>query len=268
MKTNNTYAVITGAGRGLGKAIAIELAHRRKNLILLAKEGEGLDTFSHQLSEQYKIKVRFLELDFLRMDSLTQISKLTKNLDIDTLVNNAGIGGSMFFDQTDIHQIDSIIQINIRMLVMLTHLMIPKLKAHHTSYLLNVASMASCCPIAYKTVYPASKAFVYSFSKSMTEELKYLGVHVCVLLPGPFKTNKEVSQRINRQGWWVKAGLLTPQKLAHIGVNALLHKKSVAIPGVINKINWLLLKILPKAISIPAVSGGVKNEIQPMALHA
>ncbi len=180
MSTNDRYAIITGAGRGLGKAMAIELARRNKNLILLAMAGEGLREFSSYLINKYGIKAEFLEVDFLHSESLSRVSNFIKYLNIDILVNNAGIGGSTYFDQTDITRIDSIIQVNIRMLVLLSRLLISKFKKETSSYILNVASMASCCPIAYKTVYPASKAFVYSFSKSLTEELKCFGVHVCV----------------------------------------------------------------------------------------
>ncbi|MCW3786720.1 SDR family NAD(P)-dependent oxidoreductase [Plebeiibacterium sediminum] len=261
MKPKDTYAVVTGAGKGLGKSLSVELARRNKNLVLLAKEGEDLFGFGAFLTKKYGVKIHCVEVDFLQEESLATVADKLKNLNVNILVNNAGIGGSMFFDQTDIQRIDSILQVNIRMLVMLTRLLISKLKNQTSSYILNVASMASCCPIAYKSVYPASKAFVYSFSKSLAEELKCFGVHVCVLLPGPIKTNSEVSHRIEKQGWWVKAGLQTPTQLAQIGIDALFRHKSVVIPGLITKINWLLLKILPKSICIPMVSQAVKNEI-------
>ncbi len=265
MKPKVTYAIVTGAGKGLGKAIAQELARRHKNLVLLAKEGEGLIDFGQFLTHIYGVKVHCIELDFLQPESLSRVAKELEHLNINILVNNAGIGGSIYFDQTKIEQIDSIIQVNIRMLVMLTRLLVSKLKTQATSYILNVASMASCCPIAYKSVYPASKAFVYSFSKSLAEELKCFGIHVCVLLPGPIKTNSEVTHRIENQGWWVKVGLLTPEELAKISVRALLQKRRVVIPGIINKINWLLIKVLPKSISIPVISNAMKNEIDKVA---
>ncbi len=265
MKTQDIYGIVTGAGKGLGKSIAIELARRRKNLILMAKEGEGLNEFAKYLENKYSMKAEAYELNFLHPDSFLKMKKIVENKNVDTLVNNAGIGGSMYFDQSNVDQMESIIQINIRMLVLLTRQLTSKLKKQKKSYILNIASMASFCPIAYKTIYPASKAFVYSFSMSLAEELKRFGVHVCVMLPGPFKTNKEVSRRIEKQGWWVKAGLQTPERLASIAINAMYGGKKVVIPGFITKINWLLLKILPKSISIPLISNAVKNEIPKLS---
>ncbi len=265
MKTDYIYGVVTGAGKGLGKSIAIELARRRKNLILMAKEGEGLIDFANSLESKFNIKAEAYELNFLHERTISKVKEILEDKRIDVLVNNAGIGGSMYFEQSNVEQIDSIIQINIRMLVFLTRILTAKLKEFRSSYVLNIASMASCCPIAYKTIYPASKAFVHSFSMSLAEELKQYGVHVCVMLPGPIKTNREVSQRIEKQGWWVKAGLQTPEKLASIAIESMYRHKTVVVPGIITKINWLLLKILPKSVCIPLISHAVKNEINEVA---
>ncbi|MGQ1786864.1 MULTISPECIES: SDR family NAD(P)-dependent oxidoreductase [unclassified Saccharicrinis] len=255
------YAMVTGAGKGLGKSIARELAMNGYNLLLLAQKGEGLPLFCKELHQIFNVRAECLEIDFLWPDALSQIKAMLGKYEIKVLVNNAGVGGSMFFEQSNLAYIDTIVQVNVRMVAMITHLLIPKLKEHTESFILNVASMASCCPIAYKTVYPASKAFVYSFSKSLAHELRPHGVRVSVLLPGPIKTNSEVAQRIEKQGWWVKAGLQTPQQLAAIAIHKMLHHKKVIIPGWINKINWVLLKLVPQSLSIFMVSRAVKNEI-------
>ncbi|TLX72272.1 SDR family NAD(P)-dependent oxidoreductase [Labilibacter sediminis] len=261
MKTNKIYALVTGAGKGLGKAIASELAQKGHHLLLIAREGENLSDLSCYLSLMYKVDVRFLEIDFLNENALKAIEEWILPYNIDILVNNAGIGGSTFFDHSDLPGIDAILQVNVRTLALLTRLVVYKLQQQTTSYILNVASMASFCPIAYKTVYPASKAFVYSFSKGLALELKDHGVHVCILSPGPIKTNAEVSKRIEQQGWWVKAGLWSPEKLASMTIRKMFNGQKVIIPGLINKLNWALLKILPTTISIPIVSKAVKNEI-------
>ncbi len=262
MKTQIKYALVTGAGKGLGKAIATELATKHINLLLLAREGEHLQAFCQELKLKFAIDVECLEIDFLETNAISQIENFIRHKDVFMLINNAGIGGTMLFEKTGADFIDAVIQVNVRMLAMITRMMVNKLSEHAHSYILNVASMASCCPIAYKTVYPASKAFVYSFSKSLALELKQSGIHVCVLLPGPIKTNAEVSKRIEKQGWWVKAGLQTPEKLASIAVKSLFNHTEVVIPGIVNKVNWLLLRLLPKTICIPIISRAMKNEIQ------
>ncbi len=255
------YALITGAGKGLGKAISLELASRHKNLLLLALSGERLPDFCQSIREQYNVDVQCFEIDFLLPGALLKIENWVRKFEINILVNNAGIGGSNYFEDSELTYIDAIIQINVRVLTLMTRILVPKLKKHKAAYILNVASMASYSPIAYKTVYPASKAFVYSFSRSLSEELKGSGVDVCVLLPGPIKTNSEVIRRIDQQGWWVQVGLQSPSELASIAVQKMFDHQKVVIPGWVNKINWILLKIIPASIRIPLISNAVKSEI-------
>ncbi|MBK3519195.1 SDR family NAD(P)-dependent oxidoreductase [Carboxylicivirga marina] len=262
MKRAITYALVTGAGIGLGKAIATELAKKGHNLLLLARPDESLVELSQYLSVQYKINTQCKEVDFTESDAMPSVQQWLKGYTVNILVNNAGIGGSNYFQHENIDNMDAMLKVNIRAMVLLTHMLMENMSKNAPAYILNVASMASCCPIAFKTIYPASKSFVYSFSRSLNEELKPLSISVSVLLPGPIKTNHEITSRINKQGWWVKAGLQNPKNIAEIAVRKMLNQNCVIIPGRINKINWLLLKLLPKGISIPLVSNAVKNEIQ------
>jgi short-subunit dehydrogenase len=268
MKTKETFAVVTGAGRGLGRAISLELASQGKNVILIAREGEYLMGLCRRIEKQFHVKTRFLEINFLDADAMDRIANWLNPFEIDVLVNNAGLGGSNYFETSDVSYIDAIIQVNVRTVSLMCRMLIPKLKLHRHAYILNVSSMAACCPIAYKTVYPASKAFVYSLSRSLSEELKNSGISVCVIQPGPIKTNEDVIKRIEKQGWWVKMGLLSPAELASIAVRKMYSQRKVVIPGWINKINWLLIKLLPASIRIPLVSSSVRNELFEIQLAA
>lgn len=84
---------------------------------------------------------------------------------------------------------------------LLTHQLLPNLQKSSKAYVLNVSSLAAFSPIGYKTVYPASKAFIHSFSRGLYQELKDTNVFVSVVNPGPMKTNAEVSRRIEEQGF-------------------------------------------------------------------
>jgi short-subunit dehydrogenase len=148
-------------------------------------------------------------------------------------------------------------------------LLLPELKKQESAYILNVASMASFSPFAFKTVYPASKAFIYSFSRGLHEELKGTNVFVSVIHPGPVKTNAEVTARILKQGVFGRMGQVSPEKLARIAIRQLMVRDSLILPGVLNKINWLLMAILPNAWKLPILSRVVRKEInacQPAGL--
>lgn len=268
-RQKRNFALVTGASQGLGREIAIELANQNRNVLLVALPGEGLEEFCKGLSDKYNIDAKYFETDLTESDAVFELASWAlSNFHIDVLINNAGVGGSVSFETASLAYIENIIMLNVRALSLLTRLILPELKKHEKAWILNVASMASFSPIAYKTVYPASKAFVYSFSRGLYEELKDTGVFVSVLHPGPIETNPEVSKRIKDNGFFGRLGLITPEKLARIAITQLFKRDSLIIPGLMNKINWLLIKTVPIWIRLPLVSGVVKkNEISTQKIN-
>jgi hypothetical protein len=262
-----SYALVTGASRGLGKEIALELAKRKFNLLLVSLKNEGLPDLCSELTNQFKIKTEYFETDLCEPQSVFKIADWAiSNGNVSILVNNAGVGGTVAFDDASIHYIDSIIQINIRATSLLTRLLLPVLKNNDRAYILNVASMASFSPVAYKTVYPASKAFIWSFSKGLAEELKNTGIHVSVLSPGPMRTNADVTMRIENQSLIGKLGVITTKRTASIAINRLFNRNTLIIPGVFNKINWLLSKLVPLPIRLTVVSRVMKKDLDKFIL--
>jgi len=261
MKTQERYAVVTGSGRGLGKAFAEVLASQQRNLLLITLPNEQIDLLANELQNKHQIKVHYLEIDLAQVDAINQVANWLQPFSIDMLVNNAGIGSATFFQEASVNHLDAIIQVNVRTFALLTHLLIPELKRHAQSYIINISSMSNYSPVAYKTVYPASKSFVYSLSRSLGEELKGTSIHVSVVLPGPIKTNAYVSARIDQQGWWVRKSLVSPTEIAKQSIKLTRQKRKVIIPGKINKLNWLMSKILPRCIQIPLLSKIIKKEL-------
>lgn len=258
----NKYALITGASKGLGKAFATELASRGIPLMLVALEPDELQQLADELSGQYRIDVRWLAADFRDPDSVYRVAGWAADqAPVFLLINNAGLGGTRAFETASPDYMDTIIQVNIRATTLLTRLLLPHLKQQEKAYILNVASMASFSPFAFKTVYPASKAFVYSFSRGLHEELKHSNVFVSVIHPGPVKTNAEVTARIELQGWKGKMGLVSAEKIARIAIRQVFRRDSLILPGFLNKLNWLMMALLPNAWKLPLLSRAVKREL-------
>ena len=256
------YALITGASQGLGKALARELASRKYNLLLVSLKEEGLASFCSELKSTYAVDARYFETDFREKESVYEVARWANEVSqVNVLINNAGLGGTVAFDSASPEYLDTIIQVNVRATSILTRLMLPQLRAHSKAYILNVASMASFSPFAYKTVYPASKAFIYSFSRGLFEELRHSNVFVSVIHPGPIKTNAEVTARIEKQGIFGKLGLVPVEKLARIAITQLFRRDSLILPGTMNKINWLLMNLIPNAWKLILLSRAVRKEI-------
>src|SRR5690606_4316606 len=192
---------------------------------------------------------------------------ISQNVDIVGLVNNAGLGGSSEFEEADLLAIDSMILVNIRALTLLTRIFIPELKTKDKAFILNVSSIAAFKPMPYKTVYPASKAYVYSFSVGLGEEIKKTSIQISVLHPGPMDTSEENFHRLNKHGFLGKLVLLNVEEVAEIAVNQLLRGKKVIVPGIFNRICINLLKSIPRRIAMPILYNFLKKETHKKAMR-
>ncbi len=262
MKTQvKQYALVTGASRGLGKALARELASRKHNLLLVSLGGEKLGDLCDQIQSQYSVDADFLEINLAEPRAVDVVVQWIGSREIRILINNAGIGGVGRFEAAESAYLNTMIDVNIRSLSLLTWYLLPKLRSCNRAFILNVASMASFSPIAYKTLYPASKAFVLSFSLCLNEELKGTGVSVCVLNPGSMATNPDVAMRISQQTKLGRFGLMAPEKVARIAIRDLFKSKPVIVPGFRNQLCRLLAKVVPSRIRISLISANVKREL-------
>lgn len=257
------YTLITGASCGLGRELATECARRGRNLLLTALPGENVKILGEQLAREYNISVVGFEADLTRTDEIKDLARIVEeSYEVDMLINNAGLGGAKSFLEADPEYIEKIILLNTYALVMLTRLLLPNLKRQEKAYILNIASLAAFSPMPYKTVYPASKAFVYSFSRGLDAELKGTGISVSVAHPGGMKTNAEVSLRIEKHNKLIQATTLSSQRVAQICIRRLLKRRKIIIPGFFNKLYWLLLKIMPLSISLSYMRGLFKKELR------
>jgi short-subunit dehydrogenase len=262
METTITCTLITGASSGLGRELAIECARRKRNLLLIALPGRNLDEFCEQLSANYSIQAYAFEGDLTDKDFIYRLVKeILEKYRVNFLINNAGMGGTVPFQEASVEYLDAIIQLNVRATSILTRLLLEELKSHPRAYILNVSSMAAFSPIPYKTIYPASKAFVYSFSRGLSEELKGTPVRVAVLNPGPILTNPDVITRIMRQGIFGKMGLLTAGTISRITLSAIFEGKHVIIPGFFNNFNHWLMKFFPESFRLRILGNVIQREI-------
>jgi len=260
MDTKESYAVVTGASKGLGKAFAENLASKNINVILVSLPGQHLKELSQRLEETCQIKAHYYETDLSVNENVMKLTEwLNRSFEIHILINNAGLGGTKKFVDASPSYINTILQVNVAATSLITHQLLPNLLRQPKAYILNVSSMAAFSPIGFKTVYPASKTFIHSFSRGLHEELKDTNVFVSVVNPGAMKTNVDVCKRIEKQGILGKLTLLDPNKVAAYCIRQLFRKDSVIM---VNPISWLIMKILPIWIKLPLMTSAIKKEIE------
>src|SRR6266487_958335 len=196
-----SYTIITGASDGFGKALAIECARRKMNLILVALPGAELYYLASFIERNFFIDVKVFEKDLTKeVDCHDLHSQVLKaGLKVNMLINNAGIGNTQVFTETLPELFKQQIKLNVLATTLLTSLFIPELKKHGPSHILNVGSLCSFFYLPKKQVYGATKSFIYFFSKSLRRELKQKNISVSVVCPGGMNTNFRVSL-MNRTG--------------------------------------------------------------------
>ncbi len=169
---------------------------------------------------------------------------------IEVLVNNAGFGLSGAFVDTDLARELEMIQLNVVSLVIFTKLLAREMVQRKHGKILNVASTAAFQPGPLMAIYYATKAFVLSFSEALAEELKESGVTVTALCPGPtateFSKRAELEKSRLFQGGIVP--VLDPVTVAKIGYEGLSKGQRVVIPGLINKIGVLSVRVTPRRL--------------------
>ncbi len=256
----NIYAVITGASKGLGRALATEVSKRGMNTLLVSLPGEDLEAVSGELMDTYGTDSKAFETDLSVNENVIALAgRINSEFEVMMLINNAGIGGSKRFTDADAGYVNRIVQLNAVCTALLTHQLLPNLMRQTEAYILNVASIAAVNPTGYKTVYPASKAFVYSFSLGLREELKGSGVHVSVVCPGAMPTNTEIIKRIEDQGFYGKLILADTEKTAGRCIKGVLAKKRLIR---VNTGIWVLSKLLPIRLKVSLVTRTVRKEVK------
>lgn len=253
------YALVTGASRGLGKDIALELARRGIPTILVGTN-ERVRAVCDEIVTTWHVRSECYITDLTKRENVLKMAEaINCQFEVFMLINNAGVGGTHGFEDASVEYIENIIDLNVRCTALLTHQMLPNLKRQPKSYILNVGSMAAHTPTGFKTVYPASKSFVLFFSLGLREELKGTPVSVSVASPGAMATNAEVTERILKQGFFGKFTLKSTEAIARKCVRQTLRRKRLIV---INPISYWLSSLVPNVLKTPILSRIVRREVE------
>ena len=246
----NDWALITGASSGIGWELAKLFAAGRFNLVLVARNKLRLEALAAELGGSNAIQVKVLAKDLASPTAPAEIFEALRGTPISILVNNAGVGAYGPFAQSDLRVQTDLMQVNMTALVQLTHLFLQPMLERGSGRILNVASIAAFQPGPMVNTYYASKAFVYSFSYALAEELKRTGVTVTTLCPGGTRTEFFARARMRTSRRWP---MMDARKVAELGYRGLMRGKRVVIPGVTNKAASTLVKFAPTRWSSNAV---------------
>jgi short-subunit dehydrogenase len=245
------YALITGASKGIGKAIAGDLAARGFNVLLVARSEELLQQEANRITTLYPVKADWLSLDLSMPQAAENVYDWcrAKGYTVTILVNNAGYGLSGPFEKYSVDQHLNMMQLNMSTLVALTRLFLPDLRRLPKAYILNIASSAAYQAVPGLSLYAATKAFVLAFSRGLHQELHKSPVSVTCVCPGATDTDFPNRAQLGEKGMAAAEKLnMTPEAVAVIATRAMLARKPEVITGFINKVGAAMAWLLPKTL--------------------
>jgi short-subunit dehydrogenase len=245
------FALITGASKGIGKAIAEILAARGYDLLLVARSGDLLEQVSSEIHSLTNRNCHWLALDLAEdqaaEDVYTWCEKNQYNISV--LVNNAGYGLSGSFEKYSAREHADMLHVNMITLTKLTRLFLPDLLKQPAGYILNIGSSASYQAVPLLSAYAASKAYVLSFSRGLYQELRKTKVSVTCVCPGPTDTHFVNRANIGAKGLKAAERInMSPKAVAIIAVDSLFRRKPEVIAGGLNKLTVFFVRLLPKSI--------------------
>jgi short-subunit dehydrogenase len=252
------YALITGASKGIGKEIAIELAKKKFDVLLIARSASQLEEVAKEIQSKYGVKANFLATDLSTPDVARSVYKWVKqnNYQVSVLVNNAGYGLAGSFEKFTIEQNRDMMNLNMITLTEMCQVFLPMLKSHSQAYILNIASSTAYQALPQMAIYAATKVFVLNFSRALKFELKDSPVSVTCISPGSTDTNfndrADIPEKARKASEKV---VMTPQDVAKTSVDAMFAGKTEVIPGFVNKLGAFLAWLAPKAITEKVAAG-------------
>jgi len=239
-----SWAIITGASSGIGKALAFEFAAGGFNLLLIARTEAALAEVAAECQAKHHIETEIVAADLACAESLDKLMPVLERTprQFEVLVNNAGFGIHGDFASTDIEQNIELLSVQLTAALRLTKAVLPGMIARRKGRILNVASVYSFSPVPFQSVYAACKAFLLSFSTAIQNELGGTGVTVTVFCPGvtqtEFRSRAGIGQKNEQSG-------MTAEAAARIAYVETLRGKHIVVPGLVNRLYVFVSRLLP-----------------------
>merc|ERR1719499_2521498 len=173
------WSVVTGATSGIGKGIALELARKGQNVVLVSRNMDKLQAVKKEV-EDLGVDAKVVQVDFTNFDEAAKerVVETCSPLSIGVLVNNAGLSYPypQWIKDIDVKRAENICKVNCEALVTMTRLILPQMLEQRKGTVVNMSSIQAVVPSQLMIVYGASKAFVNNFTENMNLELKGKGV--------------------------------------------------------------------------------------------
>ena len=237
-------ALVTGASSGIGRDMARNLAELGYDLVLIARNEEGLNKIKKELEQiNSSIKIKVIVLDLAKKEECYKLYEKVKKVDI--LINNAGFGLFGKFTETDLEKEIDMINTNSTAMHILTKLYLKDMMEKDSGHILNVASIAGFMPGPLMATYYATKNYIVSLTRAVHKEInkQKSNVKISLLCPGPVDTNFNNVANVK-----FKLPGLSSEYVARYAIKKMIKGRFIVIPGILIKIVRILSEITPTVL--------------------
>jgi uncharacterized protein len=248
-------AIVTGASSGIGEAIALELAQRGHQVVLVARRTDRLQA----LAESLRPSAHVLPADLSSRTDRAALPDRVAALGLapDILINNAGLSVGALVAESVPEQQLNLVEIDVVAVVDLCTRFLPGMVERGRGAVLNVSSLAGFYPLPGQAAYGAAKAFVLSYTESLRSELRGTGVTATALCPGPVATELDdvagfsAGQRaaVLPSFMWKSA-----DQVAQAAIDGLAANKPRVVPGRINRLVAAFCRVAPQERLLPLLA--------------
>ena len=240
-------ALVTGASAGIGRALAREFAAGGYDLVVVARRKEQLTALAEELDAEHGVDIHAIPMDLAEPGAAEKLYDAVdeREVQIDALVNNVGIGAYGRFHETDLDRELAQLRLNVELPMHLTKLYLPEMIERDEGSILNVASLAAFFPGPRMAGYYASKAYLLQLSEALATELRGTGVSVTTLCPGPVRT--EFQERAGMEDTLVGSRFIhSREDVAKAGYRGAMNGRLVVVPGVGMRLLSFLARLSPR----------------------
>ena len=237
------WAVVTGASDGIGRAMALDLAARGLDLVLVARRQRLLDELAAQISRQHVVQTRVLPVDLATHAGVEAVCAAVEGLDVGLVGACAGFGTSGWFVEGDVDREVEMLDVNCKAVMWLAHHFGRRLAARGRGGLVLMSSIVAFQGVPRSAHYAATKAYVQTLAEGLRDELAPRGVDVVASAPGPVATGF-ASVAGMTMGRAASAETVAAETLDGLG------RKTTVRPGTLAKVLHASLGALPRRLRI------------------
>lgn len=188
MKSKQNAVWITGASSGIGKSLTFEFAKHGKNLILSSRKKDALEKVKKEIDLE-KVSIETAPFNVTDIEEIEKSFKtISKNYDIECLINNAGVTSFALAQKDSVKQIKDIIDINLLGSIYMIKTVLPGMMERKKGTIINIQSVAAKKVFTRSSAYAASKAGLSAYSKVLREEMRDYNIRIIDVFPGATKT--------------------------------------------------------------------------------